>query len=335
MSKETIEPEPLAQSLSSDDAGCPIPSAHDKASEAHYFLHQMIDNYHSCDRFRYSLSAFLQASRSVTFHMQAELAHRAGFIDWYSPWQKKLIDNNDLKLLNSERVKVVHKEALIPASSIFVGAFEYGRQRFGFSNIPLNPMQDSIPALIARRGILENGPGGTTFIGPDRGSNCEEYGLTRTWSLPDLKGVELVDFCVRAFGAILEVVVAAHEWCGARLTVGAPCNHQQQEYRTLRESSIFPEVMKAWDGPPTERVLATDMSLPLLAMPWEGAEVLYNITPKKIARGWVSGSISPFWEPQYTSMLVYSYAGRRLRFRNSVFFDRRLAHIEPSKSSRY
>jgi hypothetical protein len=93
--------------------------------------------------------------------------------------------------------------------------------------------------------------------------------------------------------------------------------------------------MKAWDGPPTERVLATDMSLPLLAMPWEGAEVLYNITPKKIARGWVSGSISPFWEPQYTSMLVYSYAGRRLRFRNSVFFDRRLAHIEPSKSSRY
>lgn len=329
------EPSPLAQNLSGDEAGCPLPSAHDKASEAHYFLHQMIDNYHYCDRFRYSLSGFLQAARSITFHLQAELAHRAGFAEWYAPWQKKLSDDSDLKLLNSQRVRVVHKAALIPASSIFMGAFEYGRQRFGFANIPLDPMQDSIPALITRRSILETNAGGYTFIGPDRGSNCEEYGLTRTWSLPELKGVELVDFCMRSFGAIMEVVVAAHEWCGARLQLGPPCTHEQQEYRTLRESMIFPEVMKAWDGPPTERLLPSSDGVPLLAFPWEEAEVLYVVTPKQIARGWIADSTSQLWPPRYASMLVYSFAGRRLRFRNSVFFDRALAKIEQSKTSRY
>ena len=175
MAKKTNVENPLAESLSGD-AECPIPSAHDKSNEAHYFLHEMMDNYHSCDRFRYSLSAFIQAARNVTFHIQAELAKRQGFADWYSPWQKKLIDNSDLKLLNSERVKVVHKEALIPASSIFIGAFEFGRRKFGFGNVPLHPMQDSIHALIARRSILETKAGDCTFIGPDRGSNCEEIG---------------------------------------------------------------------------------------------------------------------------------------------------------------
>jgi hypothetical protein len=55
----------LAHALSGSETACPVPSAHDKANEAHYFLHEMMEHYHECDRFRYSLSAFDQAARNV------------------------------------------------------------------------------------------------------------------------------------------------------------------------------------------------------------------------------------------------------------------------------
>jgi hypothetical protein len=47
----------LAASLSESEEPCPVPSAHDKVHEAHYFIHQLIDNYHDPHPFRYQLSA--------------------------------------------------------------------------------------------------------------------------------------------------------------------------------------------------------------------------------------------------------------------------------------
>jgi hypothetical protein len=52
--------------------------------------------------------------------------------------------------------------------------------------------------------------------------------------------VELTDFCVRSFGAVIEVLSAAHEWCGGRYNPKLTCNHSGGEYRTLRESMVFP-----------------------------------------------------------------------------------------------
>jgi hypothetical protein len=90
MSKETKKSGILARTLSGDGAPCPVPSTHDKTNEAHYFLHEMMDHYHDCDRFRYSLSAFLQAARSVTYLLQTELGSRDGFEAWYEPWREKM-----------------------------------------------------------------------------------------------------------------------------------------------------------------------------------------------------------------------------------------------------
>jgi hypothetical protein len=36
----------LAGALAAGDGTCPMPSAHDKVHEAHYFIHQLIENYH-------------------------------------------------------------------------------------------------------------------------------------------------------------------------------------------------------------------------------------------------------------------------------------------------
>jgi hypothetical protein len=40
-----------------EEGRCPVPSAHDKLEEAHYFIHELIVKYHDPDEFRYSLSA--------------------------------------------------------------------------------------------------------------------------------------------------------------------------------------------------------------------------------------------------------------------------------------
>jgi hypothetical protein len=323
----------LAQALSGGDADaeCPVPSAHDKANEAHYFLHQMIDNYHECDRFRYSLSAFLQAARNVTFHLQSDLKHKDGFDAWYKPQQDKMKSNADLALMNSERVRVVHQEALVPASSMFFGAFENGTWKSGFDSLPLHPMKDSVQALIEARAQFEEGFGESHFLDPYRSCDCEEYGLTRSWSLTDLKGDELVEFCMRCLAAVVEVVSAAHEWCGSQFRHIVTCSHASADFRTLRESMICPEVRKAWRSGPTERVLPLGDTLPLRKFPFDDAPVLYTVTPEKTARGWVSDWTSPFWPKNYASMLVYSLGGKSLTLKNSVFFDRKLAKVRLSK----
>ena len=129
----------LARNLSESGGPCPVPSAHDKTNEAHYFLHEMMEHYHECDRFRFSLSAFLQAARSATLLLQAELSAMDGFAAWYEPWQEKMKRSRVLPTLNSERVRVVHKEALVPASTMFFGRFEYGRWKSGMDGLPLRP----------------------------------------------------------------------------------------------------------------------------------------------------------------------------------------------------
>jgi hypothetical protein len=95
--------------------------------------------------------------------------------------------NADFRLLNSERVRVVHRESLVPASTMFFGAFEFGREKFGFGGFPLDPKQDSVPALIESRAHFEKGIGQLRFLGPHRSCNCEEYGLTRKCRCRNLK----------------------------------------------------------------------------------------------------------------------------------------------------
>ena len=98
-------------------------------------------------------------------------------------------NNPDLPLLNSERVRIVHQESLVPASSMFFGAFENSRYKLGFNGMPMNPMRDSVPTLIEAGAHFEEGIGKYHFLDPNRSCDCEEYGLTRMWSLPELNSV--------------------------------------------------------------------------------------------------------------------------------------------------
>jgi len=57
--------------------------AWDKYSEAKYFLEKMKENISNPDVFRYNLSAFLAAARSITFVLQKEFKNKKeGFNEW-------------------------------------------------------------------------------------------------------------------------------------------------------------------------------------------------------------------------------------------------------------
>lgn len=62
----------------------------DKFEEAEYFLNEMSKSVRDWIRFKYNLSAFLCAFRSVTFVMQKEYKDVNGFEDWYASQQDRL-----------------------------------------------------------------------------------------------------------------------------------------------------------------------------------------------------------------------------------------------------
>src|SRR6266403_1072540 len=56
----------------------------DRLRESHWFIHQMVEHYHSADRFRYSLNAFLRSLKEIRPMLQQGMQGVNGFKDWFS-----------------------------------------------------------------------------------------------------------------------------------------------------------------------------------------------------------------------------------------------------------
>jgi hypothetical protein len=67
-----------------------VSDTQEKLLEAEYFLKQMKEVRADRAAFKYNLSAFLSAARSVTFYMQKEFARVLGFDEWYKAEQEKM-----------------------------------------------------------------------------------------------------------------------------------------------------------------------------------------------------------------------------------------------------
>lgn len=94
--------------------------ARDKLLEAVYFLERMTEVQAERHAFRYNLSAFLSAARSVTFVMQGEFGDVSGFKDWYEDAQSTMRGDNLMRLLKEKRDTTVHKQAVRPRAGIGV-----------------------------------------------------------------------------------------------------------------------------------------------------------------------------------------------------------------------
>jgi hypothetical protein len=86
----------------------------DKLLEAMYFFGQMEKNSAERDTFRYNLSAFLSAARSVTLIMQNEFDKITGFGEWYSNKQVEMNKDEIWKFFNEKRVATIHQGPIKP-----------------------------------------------------------------------------------------------------------------------------------------------------------------------------------------------------------------------------
>src|SRR5262249_44209924 len=115
---------------------------------------------------------------------------------------KQMEANQDLRLLNKLRVRVVHQSSLLPASSMFVGYLKYRKPKLGFK-VNLDPLTDTLPALVRARQVLAK------FAHPHRMWVGEELGIQRRWSLQEIEGRELVGFCITSWKTLSEIIAAA------------------------------------------------------------------------------------------------------------------------------
>jgi hypothetical protein len=306
--------------LTDAENGCPVPSAHDKLVEASYFFHEMIRNYHWPDEFRYSLGAFLQAARSVVYMLPVDLAGRNGWREWWKAREARLDAEVDWKLMKNYRDTVVHRASLFPSSTAFVGHFKYGKRKLGLVRIPLPPYEDSVNALLRTRPFLQK------WEHPHRAWSGEECGIERSWMLKEIPERELVAFCASCWQRIAEVVFDIHDWQGCRYEKANVSEGIRSGYQILRESQVFPEVVKAWDSEPTEMVEGLGKNLELLEAPSPDSKVLQKIDGPKTVKGWVGGR-SRFWSSNYRSMLIYSIGDIVITKSTAVFFESSKARV--------
>lgn len=92
----------------------------EKLGEAKYFLDRMGELQNEREPFKYNLSAFLAAFRSITLLMQKEFDKIAGFKDWYEVEREKLKADYKVKKLKDARVDTIHKKTVRPKARIDV-----------------------------------------------------------------------------------------------------------------------------------------------------------------------------------------------------------------------
>ena len=90
----------------------------DKLNEAKYFLEEMKRVSSDTDKFRYELTAFLAASRSITQIMQEEFSEKSGFAVWYTQKQSEMKNSGILKYLHRQRTLTYHKRPVLPSYPI-------------------------------------------------------------------------------------------------------------------------------------------------------------------------------------------------------------------------
>lgn len=85
----------------------------DKLNEAKHFLGEMRMVSSDPDKFRYELTAFLSAIRSITQIMQKEFSEKEGFADWHDQKQTEMQRNGTLRYLHRQRIISFHEHPVL------------------------------------------------------------------------------------------------------------------------------------------------------------------------------------------------------------------------------
>jgi len=220
--------------------GCPIPDTHDKFNEAHYYLGQMLTNYHDPDRFRFSLNSFLQSLRNVTFALQKELTEKDGFSNWYKDEQTFMESDRLLKKFVEGRNIVVKQGNLRLNSSVEMGLFRDRKLKLGFNF--------SVPIFVHSAQLLEEYKDKIigTFIDEEHSAIGEQMGVKRKWIANELGDAEVVELCDSAWARIGKVVSNAHKFCKSTFDPPKEHDHDIPRASVLLESDVDSSLLEKW-----------------------------------------------------------------------------------------
>jgi hypothetical protein len=163
----------------------------------------MARNYHEPDPFRWSLGAFVQAGRNVTFMLQKEKSLFPDF-GFYDAWVEMAKMEPILSWLGDTRTDVVHRQALEPHSRL--------EMRCLVSSVhPLGPHKEPFrfsPSPFACTHYYIS-------LGPltDHGHEFERF-----WSMEGIAGRELLEVGADIYEALDRLVTEAHRQLGHGLS---------------------------------------------------------------------------------------------------------------------
>lgn len=223
---------------------CPLPHAHDRFTEAHYFLHQLEKNYHDPALFRFHLHAFIAALRAVHELLQKEL-ERAGQVAWWKERKREFADDLVLARFAHGRNISLHQRAIVKGSRIAVGLFR-GRKLKLTTQMHVESDETS-QSLLLRMVPLHTG----FLIDEEHAAFGEQIGVERLYFVQELSEEEdVLRACFRALARTSGALAEAHNRLGAehRPAKDAEVLDERRlgEVTVLLESDIDPEAPYRW-----------------------------------------------------------------------------------------
>lgn len=204
----------------------------DRWQECHWHLHQMEDNYHLPDAFRYSLNAFIRAIADVPELLTKNLERNEPVRQAIKPKLKELKETPLFSVLKVQRNFIVHQGMLAVQSNGAVYTMEGGKVKLSFP-FRVETWESSDDAYerykeACRTDKFWRG------IGPD----CDSTpAIVRTWSIPQIPNRDLLEVAFDAWslvGQLLSETMIALG--GEALDLSMPCRHAPEMVRLKRYS---------------------------------------------------------------------------------------------------
>lgn len=183
--------------------------AFDRFNEAHWYLHQIEDNYHFSDPVRWNINAFLRSLKEIPQLISMAVQNDHALLEWYQLRRKELVADPIIGQLSVARDYLVHQGTLFPNSSAAVGITEGRGMKFGMS-FPLNCQEDSDAGMMRYIQVAKAKSGDfLRVLAPDEESTpC----VRRIWRLVDVApDEEVLDLLSRAWGLVGAVLSELNE----------------------------------------------------------------------------------------------------------------------------
>ena len=168
----------------------------EKLAEAKYFLIKMNESINDRDIFKFNLSAFLSAGRSVTFYLQEEYAYNPKFKEWYPKKQEEMEKDLVLQFFNRKRVVVVHIKMIEVR----------GRHEVTLTET-IGPPSDSLTFELRDENgnIIQTGIS-TSEPKPVSQEITDEPKITYKWFFTDFNKTEIIPLCSKYIESLQTIV---------------------------------------------------------------------------------------------------------------------------------